>query len=59
VLLAEAERARQARREGLELREGRTVTPAAPRRADVAPSEPLAAWQQGGPRESAASEVVG
>lgn len=60
VLLAEAERARRARDEGLARRAGRTL-PVAP------PPEPRpetqqgegAGWKQGGPRESAASEAVG
>jgi uncharacterized protein (UPF0276 family) len=59
VLLAEAGRARQVRDEGLALRDGRALTPGAPRAPGPTPSQPLAAWQQGGPRESAASEVVG
>jgi uncharacterized protein len=59
VLLAEAERARQAREDGLALRDGRSFAPR------VTPSAtPLAAgeatiWRQGGPRESAASEAAG
>ncbi|HYQ14924.1 MAG TPA: DUF692 domain-containing protein [Polyangiaceae bacterium] len=59
VLLAEAERARQVRNEGLALREGRALpVSSAPASAEVAPIE-RAGWKQGGPRESAASEVVG
>jgi uncharacterized protein len=59
VLLAEAERARRARDEGLARRDGRTL----PAPVTTAPT-PLAAeessvWKQGGPRESAASEAVG
>jgi uncharacterized protein (UPF0276 family) len=59
VLLAEAERARRARDEGLAVREGRLL-PAAP-----IPTAPLVSgsdgsvWKQGGPRESAAGEAVG
>lgn len=59
VLLAEAERARHARNEGLARREGRSL-PAAP---TAAPAEPTPSdatvWKQGGPRESAANEAVG
>ena len=59
VLLAEAERARRARDEGLALREGRTL-PAAPISfAPLVPGSDGAVWKQGGPRESAASEDVG
>ncbi len=59
-LLAEAERARQVRSEGLALREGRAAKPLAPRQPSaVAALEPVAAWRQGGPRESAADEVIG
>ena len=59
VLLAEAERARRAREEGLALREGRTLPSNAP--ASPAPSGSVATtlWKQGGPRESAADEAVG
>jgi uncharacterized protein (UPF0276 family) len=58
VLLAEAERARRARDEGLALRDGRTL-PAAPA-ADYAPyvASDAHGWKQGGPRESAASEAA-
>jgi uncharacterized protein len=58
VLLAEAERARQVRDEGLALREGRPLPVAA---APPAPSPVSDApiWKQGGPRESAANEAVG
>jgi uncharacterized protein (UPF0276 family) len=59
VLLAEAERARQARDEGLALREGRGVWAAPTRAASPDPVELGGAWTQGGPRESAASEVIG
>lgn len=59
VLLAEAERARRVREEGLALRAG-SALPVAPDR----PVSPVAAsdaplWRQGGPRESAADEAVG
>ena len=55
VLLAEAERARRARDEGLAMRGG------APRPVSAKPVEPVSVeahspWRQGGPRESAASE---
>jgi uncharacterized protein (UPF0276 family) len=58
VLLAEAERAREARNEGLALREGRAL-PARTLPAPVADAGDGSGWKQGGPRESAASEVVG
>jgi uncharacterized protein (UPF0276 family) len=59
VLLAEGERARRARDDGLASRDGRglPVLPApsaAPAEAAHAPG-----WKQGGPRESAANEAVG
>jgi uncharacterized protein (UPF0276 family) len=59
VLLAEAERARSVREQGLALREGRpllepvTITPSAPA------GDESVLWKQGGPRESAASEALG
>jgi uncharacterized protein (UPF0276 family) len=57
VLLAEAERARLARDDGLALHEGRSVVPRpAPAPAPVEVSD-QALWRQGGPRESAASEA--
>lgn len=58
VLLAEAERARRARDEGLALRDGRPL-PSAPA-PDYAPQVASDAhgWKQGGPRESAASEAA-
>jgi uncharacterized protein (UPF0276 family) len=58
VLLAEAERARRARAEGLALRDGRTL-PAAPT-PDYAPyaASDAHGWKQGGPRESAAGEAA-
>ena len=59
VLLAEAERARRVRDEGLLLRDGRALpaplTPAAP---PIAGGD-AQVWKQGGPRESAADEAVG
>lgn len=59
VLLAEAERARRVRDEGLSLREGRALpTPPSAPEAQVAFSS-AAPWKQGGPRESAADEAVG
>lgn len=59
VLLAEAERARRARDQGLALRAGQAEPLAgpAPTSKIVASDAPL--WRQGGPRESAADEVVG
>jgi uncharacterized protein len=59
VLLAEAERARRVREEGLALRSGAPL-PAArplPTPARAASDSPL--WRQGGPRESAANEALG
>lgn len=58
VLLAEAERARRARDEGLLLREGRPLPPPTTASETVA-SSPAPGWKQGGPRESAAAEAVG
>jgi uncharacterized protein len=58
VLLAEAERARQVRNEGLALREGRAL-PARPAPTELATGSDVSGWKQGGPRESAAAEVVG
>ncbi|HYP90273.1 MAG TPA: DUF692 domain-containing protein [Polyangiaceae bacterium] len=59
VLLAEAERARRIRDEGLALREGRALPSAVPHSAPSVVEPERAGWKQGGPRESAASEVVG
>jgi uncharacterized protein (UPF0276 family) len=59
VLLAEAERARRARDEGLALREGRTLPSAPIPTASLVPSSDGSVWKQGGPRESAAGEAVG
>jgi uncharacterized protein (UPF0276 family) len=59
VLLAEAERARHVRDEGLALHEGRTYTPRSPAPSLPVEGAPHQAWKQGGPRESAASEGVG
>ncbi len=59
VLLAEAERARRAREEGLSRRAGRDVPAASVVAAAAAlPSPATGAWKQGGPRESAAHEAV-
>lgn len=59
ILLAEAERARHARDEGLARRDGRSVSapPSLPPMS-VAVGDGTG-WRQGGPRESAASETVG
>jgi uncharacterized protein len=59
VLLAEAERARQVRNEGLALRDGRALPPAPAPAPASAVAHQGSGWKQGGPRESAASEVVG
>jgi uncharacterized protein len=60
VLLAEAERARHVRDEGLALREGRPLpAPAASPTAAVVARTDVAGWKQGGPRESAAHETIG
>lgn len=59
VLLAEAERARRAREEGLRLRRGEQVLSDPADRGGAAPPEAKAAWKQGGPRESAAAEAIG
>lgn len=59
VLLAEAERARQARLEGLAMLEGRIPLPASRPAREAAPAENRMAWHQGGPRETAASEPSG
>ncbi|HVY28634.1 MAG TPA: DUF692 domain-containing protein [Polyangiaceae bacterium] len=57
VLLAEAERARRVRDEGLALGAGKPLpAPAPPPRHLVAAGE-SSVWKQGGPRESAASEA--
>jgi uncharacterized protein (UPF0276 family) len=58
VLLAEAERARQVRAEGLAIREGRPL-PARSLPTATAVGSEHSGWRQGGPRESAAAEVVG
>jgi uncharacterized protein (UPF0276 family) len=60
VLLAEAERARRVRDEGLAVRDGRAL----PRREPAAATQSAtpsdnSPWRQGGPRESAANEAVG
>ena len=59
ALLAEAERARQVRDEGLALRDGRALPNGGVPRAAALPSTEAPVWKQGGPRESAAQEVVG
>jgi uncharacterized protein len=56
VLLAEAERARQVRDEGLALHDGRSVAARSVPTPVVVGSD-QALWRQGGPRESAASEA--
>jgi uncharacterized protein (UPF0276 family) len=66
VLLAEAERARKVRDEGLAQRRGETLPAQAHAPLSTAPSAPspdmaggrAAVWKQGGPRESAASEAL-
>jgi uncharacterized protein (UPF0276 family) len=62
VLLAEAERAKAVREEGLSLRAGKPMpvgssASSASAEAPEAMASPV--WKQGGPRESAASEAVG
>jgi uncharacterized protein (UPF0276 family) len=59
VLLAEAERARQVRNEGLALRAGKPVPPRRDPPSAAVTSGESHGWKQGGPRESAAAEVVG
>lgn len=59
VLLAEAERARLVRDEGLALHAGRSYAPRAAAPAALSHEAPRVAWKQGGPRESAAGEAVG
>lgn len=59
VLLAEAERARQAREDGLALREGRSIEPRVLASPQSAAASDASIWRQGGPRESAASEAAG
>jgi len=59
VLLAEAERARRARDEGLARRDGCTLPPTpAPLPSALDPNA-SSVWKQGGPRESAAREALG
>jgi len=60
VLLAEAERARRARDEGLAMRDGRELPPREVE-ATAPPETPIdtSPWRQGGPRESAANEAIG
>src|SRR3954468_12617082 len=58
VLLAEAERARRVREEGLAEREGRSLPHvAATARTPIGVGD-AAVWKQGGPRESAAGEAI-
>jgi uncharacterized protein (UPF0276 family) len=59
VLLAEAERARQVRNEGLALRAGQPIPPRREPTPGAVTSGEAPGWKQGGPRESAAAEVVG
>jgi uncharacterized protein len=59
VLLAEAERARQVRDEGLALRAGLPLPPRVAAAEPAAADHESAVWKQGGPRESAASEAIG
>ncbi len=58
VLLAEAERARRARDEGLARRDGRTLPELPAPSATPLASDESSVWRQGGPRESAAGEAV-
>ena len=58
VLLAEAERARQVRDQGLALREGRQP-PSLPLPPHLVVAGDGSGWKQGGPRESAANEAIG
>ncbi len=59
VLLAEAERARRARDEGLARREGRTLPAEVAAAQTTLAADATSVWKQGGPRESAASESIG
>jgi uncharacterized protein (UPF0276 family) len=59
VLLAEAERARRVRDEGLALREGRPLAASPRPQPSTVLGGDASGWKQGGPRESAASETVG
>jgi uncharacterized protein (UPF0276 family) len=59
VLLAEAERARHVRNEGLALREGRPLPPAVAPAFSATARTDATGWKQGGPRESAAQETIG
>jgi uncharacterized protein len=58
VLLAEAERARQVRDEGLALRAGQALPQTARAATPAIAAGEGSGWKQGGPRESAAAEVV-
>jgi hypothetical protein len=57
VLLAEAERARAVRDEGLALKARGALPDARQHGAEGASVEPMGAWLQGGPRDAAAAEV--
>lgn len=59
VVMAEAERARQVRDEGLALRAGLPALASSSPARVAPPTSRDSVWKQGGPRESAASEVVG
>jgi uncharacterized protein (UPF0276 family) len=59
VLLAEAERARRAREEGLARRDGRSLPALTVPPAPMVGASAATGWKQGGPRESAAHEAVG
>jgi uncharacterized protein len=59
VLLAEAERARRVRDQGLALWAGGAPPDLTIPTAAVAATSETGAWKQGGPRETAASEAVG
>ena len=59
VLLAEAERARHVRDEGLALREGRPLPAYEASLPPPTAASATAGWRQGGPRESAADEAIG
>lgn len=57
VLLAEAERARRVRDEGLALRAGKPLPAADALPRPLVQASEASGWKQGGPRESAASEA--
>lgn len=58
VLLAEAERARLVRDEGLALREGRSLPARSKPNPSLVAASDRAGWTQGGPREFAAGEAA-